>query len=75
MKVRRTCTGLKVRRAYFYRLYVETQGTYAQRGRAVPVCGVETMHYLQVWDADDTSALSTPLIRVEPFYPDLFRCL
>jgi len=24
------------------------------------------MHYLQVWDADDTSALSTPLIRVEP---------
>lgn len=33
---------------------------YAQRGCAIPVCGTETLLRLQMWDAGNTPAWSTP---------------
>ncbi len=43
-----------------------SRGRYAQRGRAVPVCGVEAMHYPQMCGAGGTPAQSTPRNPREP---------
>ncbi len=49
-----------------YRIFRVSRGRYAQRGRAVPVCGVEAMHYPQMCGAGSTPAQSTPRNPREP---------